>query len=439
VATLIHTSAGIPVVPRNRWDLLPEPVIAGSIAGTEPHLRATVIIPARNGATDLARTLSALAANDYPSHLFEVIVVDDHSDPPLAPPTDIDGLSITRILNRPHQVFGAGIARCTGAATSTADVLFFLDADIICDRDLISRHMAWHHKVPYAMVSDEIMFADVSSLTDNEFTEALGTQALAELLSLRIFEGQKWRRNHFVRSRYHTLDTPDLFRSTVGALLSVHRHTYEVLGGFRELGIRGIEDLEFGYRAHNAGALLIADTGAKCWHQGPRTISANRAQILAARTPVMEDLIPVPGFRSEGNTSSHSVALLQWSHNASDQGAAYLVSDLISRLLSPHSEIPTRQAAAAVTLYGSLAPGWHPGRGADTRISRWMLDEGIGVLHLIDPGTQNEVATVVRTRAVVRSLLAGVADSDEAVDAASTLFGERWATADEAGLSTTRG
>jgi GT2 family glycosyltransferase len=434
VAPLIRTSTGTPVVPWNRWDLLRESDVAGSIAGTTPHLRATVIIPARNGATDLTRTLSALAANDYPSHLLEVIVVDDHSDPPLAPPKNIDGLSITRIPNRPHQVFGAGIARCTGAATSTADVLFFLDADIICDRDLISRHMAWHHQVPYALVSDEIMFADVGSLSDDEFTEALGTQALAELLRVRIFEGQKWRRNHFVRSRYHTLDTPDLFRSTVGALLSVHRRTYEALGGFRELGIRGIEDLEFGYRAHNAGALLIVDTGSKCWHQGPRTISANRAQILAARTPVMEDLIPVPGFRSEGDRSSHSVALIQWPRDAADHGAVNLISQLMSSLLSPESDLSTRQAATAVTLYGSLAPGWQSDRGADTRISRWMLDEGIGVLRLIDPDSRTEVASVVRTRAVVRSLLAGIAHPDEALRTASTLFGERWVTTEEAGL-----
>jgi GT2 family glycosyltransferase len=437
VAPLIHTPDGTPVLPWNRWDLLPENPPALSLGGINPHLRATVVIPSRNGATDLARTLTALSASSYPRHLLEVLVVDDHSDPPLDPPTDIDGLSITRIPNRPHQVFGAGIARCTGAAASTADVLFFLDADIICDHDLISRHMAWHHCLPYALVSDEILFADVGSLSDSEFAAALRNKALADLLAGRIFEGQEWRRNRFLKSRYHTVDAPDLFASTVGALVSVHRHTYEALGGFRELGIRGIEDLEFGYRAHNAGALLIADSGALCWHQGPRTISTNRAQILAARAAVMKDLIPVPGFRGEQDSGSQSVPLLQWVTAESEASAVDLVSGLVSRLLSLQNEIAMRQAAAAVTLYGSVSTDWHSDRRSDVNISRWMLEEGIGVLHLIDSSTRTEVATVVRTRAIARSLLAGITEPGEALSAASTLFGERWVSIDEAGLRRT--
>jgi GT2 family glycosyltransferase len=430
MAALIHTCAGVPVAPQNRWDLIPV------TTPDTPHLRASVIIPARNGSADLARTLTALAASDYPRELLEVIVVDDHSDPPLDPPEQFAGLSIRCIPNRPHQVFGAGIARCTGAASSSADVLVFLDADIVCDRDLISRHMAWHHRVPYALVSDEILFADVGSLTENEFALAVGEGTVAGLLCDRVFEGQQWRRNHFVRSRFHTVDAPDLFRSTVGALLSVHRSTYEAIGGFRELGIRGIEDLEFGYRSHNAGALLIADTGAHCWHQGPRTMSANRAQILAERTPVMEDLIPVPGFRSDPKMSAPSVSLLDWTvrDSAESTAASERVARVITEMIAPAADIAWRQVAVAPTLIGVRSAGWMAPDRAETRIAQWMLDHQIGVLHLLDVATRTEVATVIRTRAIGRALLAGITDPTEALLAAGNLFGERWVTVEEAGM-----
>ncbi len=46
----------------------------------EPHTRISVIVPARNEAARIMPCLNALAAQNYPKHLLEVIVVDDHSE-----------------------------------------------------------------------------------------------------------------------------------------------------------------------------------------------------------------------------------------------------------------------------------------------------------------------------------------------------------------------
>ena len=49
-------------------------------AGYEPHTFISVIIPARNEEHNIANCLRAVLAQQYPVHLLEVIVVDDHSE-----------------------------------------------------------------------------------------------------------------------------------------------------------------------------------------------------------------------------------------------------------------------------------------------------------------------------------------------------------------------
>ncbi len=52
-----------------------------------PTLPVSVIIPYyQTPAETLARTLAALEGQTYPRHLFDVVIVDDGSKPPLEPP-----------------------------------------------------------------------------------------------------------------------------------------------------------------------------------------------------------------------------------------------------------------------------------------------------------------------------------------------------------------
>ncbi len=45
-----------------------------------PSYSFSVIIPARNEATNIANCINSICANNYPTHLFEIIVVDDYSE-----------------------------------------------------------------------------------------------------------------------------------------------------------------------------------------------------------------------------------------------------------------------------------------------------------------------------------------------------------------------
>ena len=46
----------------------------------DPHTHISVIIPARNEAHNIGACIESVLAQKYPAHLFEIIVVDDHSE-----------------------------------------------------------------------------------------------------------------------------------------------------------------------------------------------------------------------------------------------------------------------------------------------------------------------------------------------------------------------
>src|ERR1700712_324904 len=63
---------------RKAWKEIPVSQPGITTAQSYP-VRVSVIIPARNEEAAIGDCLDALLAQDYPKHLLELIVVDDHS------------------------------------------------------------------------------------------------------------------------------------------------------------------------------------------------------------------------------------------------------------------------------------------------------------------------------------------------------------------------
>ncbi|MBU0728858.1 MAG: glycosyltransferase [Proteobacteria bacterium] len=92
----------------------------------------SIIIPNYNGAQTIGNCIEAAFASDYQN--FEIVVVDDCSDD--------DSVSVIR--NYPCKLFelkqrsGASTARNTGARESSGDILFFIDADCLLEKNALS-------------------------------------------------------------------------------------------------------------------------------------------------------------------------------------------------------------------------------------------------------------------------------------------------------------
>jgi GT2 family glycosyltransferase len=88
----------------------------------------SVIIPTRNPSAVLDECLTGLHRSDYPSDHFEVIVVDDGSETSPAIEEALSGFNVKLIKQAQA---GPAIARNTGAAAATGEILAFIDDDCI--------------------------------------------------------------------------------------------------------------------------------------------------------------------------------------------------------------------------------------------------------------------------------------------------------------------
>lgn len=98
-----------------------------------------VIVPAYGSPESLARCLHSLHRQDYPRERFTVTVVDDGSEPPLAPVAEAAGARCVRLARNqgPADARNAGVAAIAGDADSDA-VLAFIDSDCIAEPDWLT-------------------------------------------------------------------------------------------------------------------------------------------------------------------------------------------------------------------------------------------------------------------------------------------------------------
>lgn len=100
--------------------------------------RFSVVIPAFNAETTLARAIESVRAQSWPAH--EIIVVDDGSTDASADVARKFGDAV-RLMQQPNS--GVSVARNAGATEATGDWLAFLDADDWYEPDRIKHHAEW--------------------------------------------------------------------------------------------------------------------------------------------------------------------------------------------------------------------------------------------------------------------------------------------------------
>ena len=271
----------------------------------EPDMAVTVVVPYFEAPEALALTLAGLEGQTYPRALFEVVVVDDGSDPPLEldQPTSLR----VRVIHQQDLGFGLARARNNGARAATGDVIVFLDCDMVPEAEWLVSHARWHHAACNLVTLGFRQHVDFEGIDADAVRSRPGS--LEELLADRPVQHPEWIERRMTRTDDLTADSDDIFRVVTGGNFGISAAFFADVGMFDESFTQwGAEDIEFGWRAYALGAVLAPERGALCWHQGPGAVLTESETVsLEQQRDKVSHLIPDRRLRSAAPGRSFTV------------------------------------------------------------------------------------------------------------------------------------
>nr|BFE87125.1 hypothetical protein GCM10020093_097260 [Planobispora longispora] len=418
-----------------------------------PSLSVSVVIPAHGGQHRLDLTLAALAAQTYPDHLMEVIVVDDGSDPPLRLP-EIAPRG-TRIVTTDPGGWGIAHAVNTGAALAGGDILQRLDADMITSREHIEALARWHHLAGCLVTIGAKRFVEEPALTSVQVYEAVHAGSLESVVNLSSALASSTEQTIARTNGLRTSRNP--YHVCTGPTVAMRRETFHAVGGVDPHVLRG-EDTEFAYRLAQHGVVFIPDMAARAAHLGLPAQRRDRqralrvvAPYLAHRVPLRRDLRKERGRRwlvpyvevvlHVGDATQEQV---RRAVNAALEGT---VTDVRVTLVAPWSALPSGRRPVLrdpafemrvmrehfahderIRLADEVAPSPAPipfryTGPVSVPLERESLERMIATLQegrcgLLTVGLPGEgTATLARTEALGRALLLGADDAAASIGA----------------------
>jgi glycosyltransferase involved in cell wall biosynthesis len=191
----------------------------------------SVIVPTRDRPAPLRRTLTGLANQDLEPSGYEIIVVDDGSEPPVTVAELCDSPAL-RVVRLEHGERSA--ARNAGAAHATGRTLVFIDDDILLEKGALAAHLAAHREWPGALVVGSVRLPE--ALTQTPFG------AFRQRLEL---EGLPQRRGPVAQPNLCTAQN-----------MSISKDQFLKLGGFDRF-IVSAEDQDLALRHSAAGGTIV--------------------------------------------------------------------------------------------------------------------------------------------------------------------------------------
>ncbi len=278
--------------------------------------RLAVITPALNAAGEIRAVLSAIFQSDRKPD--QVLVYDDGSTDGTGDIAASLGAAVLRNDGAPR---GPGAGRNACAQKAEADILVFIDADVVVDTAAIGRLEA-------AIARSDRIVAAFGSYDDDPPSRSL----VARYANLR---------HHFI----HQQSGPEVTTFWAG-LGAVRRPDFLAAGGYDEtlFSQPSIEDIELGARLTATGARVAVVPDAQGAHlKDWRLLQLWRTDIVQRAIPWAKLLTSQSVLNAELNTSTAERwrALAAWLVLAAFAGAL-----LEPRLIA--------LAAAAVTLYAVL-------------------------------------------------------------------------------------
>lgn len=236
-----------------------------------------IVIVNWNAGFQLVEAISSIA--DHHAGLVDsVIIVDNGStDDSLGRVETMQDLPFKPLVIRNSENCGFGKACNLGAQQAKSDFLLFLNPDAALYADTLPKALAYMQDSANAEVGicgvqllDE---AGHVSRSCARFPAALGFAAHAVGLDRFIP-----RLGHFM-AEWHHAQTRQVDH-VIGAFFLVRRELFEALHGFDERFFVYLEDLDFSYRAHQAGWRSVYLADAQAFHAGGGTSKQVKARRL---------------------------------------------------------------------------------------------------------------------------------------------------------------
>lgn len=235
--------------------------------------RLSVVVPSYNRLASLQRLLSSLERQTVPHSEFEVVVVDDGStDGTFAALQRLESSYALRAFQQANG--GPAAARNRGVREARADLILFLDDDVVAVDDLLAQHLALH--------------------SDNTNAVVVGP----------MVPPANWARPAWIRWEEEMLDVqyramlageyPCTPRQFYTANASLRREVFLQAGGF-DATFKRAEDVELAYRMRDAGASFVFLHEAVVYHYASRTFAA------WSRTPYQYGRYDVLMHREKGH------------------------------------------------------------------------------------------------------------------------------------------
>jgi glycosyltransferase involved in cell wall biosynthesis len=238
-------------------------------------LSVSVVVPARNAARTLGTVLVALRESDLPRDSYEIIVVDDSSSDASATIAARHADTVIRLNGR---VSGPAYARNRGAELARAEVVIFVDADVVVRPDTLPRMLATLAAHPSL---------DAVSASHGERAGAPNFVSQYWNLLLRFGE----QRHAGARAHF------------TSGCAAVRRSAFLSAGMYDEwrFGTAGLESLEFGQRLHGAGHDIFLDPALEVTHLTHWTTASvcreawHRSTLLARSLGYQRTSVEAPG------------------------------------------------------------------------------------------------------------------------------------------------
>ncbi len=244
-------------------------------------LSVSIIIPFYGKLSILNIVLSTIATQTYPSHLLEIIIIEDGSPDSTTPLVQYWSRQLDiKNLRIPRQGSRRAKARNVGIQAAKGDIILSIDADIALPPTLVESHLKWFH------VSDQVAtfglrrFVELplSDDVNHFFIQEKNFFSLPDIVSASNLSGT------YIDKRIAELEDfeqhPFPFNCFHGCNIAYKREDAIAVGFWNEdfNGNYGYEDIEFGYRLWQHGRYIVYVAEAGVLHIEDNIMSLGQRQ-----------------------------------------------------------------------------------------------------------------------------------------------------------------